>query len=346
MLIEGVTVPASRFRALQFIAPLRARGVEITVRHGYGPLYNRMARTSMGTPYKLATSLRRVVGGLDAGRFDVVFVQRPALPFTPLPEQLIAAINPRVVFDFDDNLFINAAGQPEPTRERTFRAIVAASRHVICGNQFLAAQAARPETSTIIPTVLDTDRYTPGRSALASDARVLLGWMGTAANFRSLRLVLPDVLDALARHPDARFRLVSNGSLPELADHPQVEQVAWRADQEVDQLRAFDVGLMPLEDTITSLGKCGFKMIQYMAVGRPVIASAVGANVEIFEGSGAGALVAPGASWADALDAVIEATPAARDAQGQAARAHIVAHYSVSGVLDAHLNILECVAAS
>ncbi len=344
-LLEGVTIPASRFRVLQFLEHFEAAGVEATTWFGYGPEYNRMASTPYGAAYKLGARLRRVAGAPLAATHDVVFVQRPALPFTALPEAIVAGLNPRVLFDFDDNLKVNGAGEEVPSRTQTFERLIALSAHVIAGNGFLAGQAGAAAKTTIIPTVLDAQKYAPGPSRFEREEGPVIGWMGTAGNFPSVRTVLPALERTLEANPKAIARFVSNARLPELEGHPQVEQIAWRADEEVEQLRAFDVGLMPLEDTVLTRGKCGFKMIQYMSVGVPVVASAVGANVEIFEGSGAGELMAPGEDWGEALGRAVERTEGARREVGEAGRTRVLERYSVRGVLPKYLDLFDALAA-
>lgn len=338
-LTEGTTIPSTRFRVLQFLPYFEANGVQCTARGGYGEQYNSVSRTKWGKAYKLASRLKRAALGVDAPRFDGVFLQRPAIPFTSVPERLLGLSGTPVIFDFDDNLSMGANGQPHGARQRTLSHAARSSDHVIAGNAFLAGLVDAPDKLSIIPTVLDTNRYTPGPSPFASPD-VVIGWMGTKGNFVYVREILPDVLATLDAYPNARFRVVSNALLPELADHPQVDQIPWSAEDEIDLLRSFDIGLMPLADTLGARGKCGFKMIQYMAVGAAVVSSPVGANVDIFEGSGAGHLASDSPAWRAGLAQLIE-DDAHRAACGEAARAHAAAHYSIEGVLPTYLSLFE-----
>ncbi|HBQ11117.1 MAG TPA: hypothetical protein DEF51_08050, partial [Myxococcales bacterium] len=292
-LTEGRDVPASRFRAEQFFPFFEREGVRCTLVGAYGKLYNRLHTTPLGGPYKLLTRAARAASGLRAARYDLVFSQRPALPQSPLPERLLARLQPRIVFDFDDAIWLGPGGTPSAARERTFRHVVGCARWVVAGNGYLARRAAAPEKTTVLPTVVDMDATTPPLKPRGPRAPVV-GWMGTAGNLPFLEAVMPDVLRAVADTPGARVRIVSNARSRRYESHPSVEQVGWSRDREVDLLRSFDVGLMPLPDDELTRGKCGFKMIQYMAVGAAVVASAVGANPELFAGSGAGELVPPG----------------------------------------------------
>lgn len=339
-LTEGKTIPSSRFRVGQFIPHFERKGISCTVRAGYGESYNRVSRTKLGKPYKLASRIKRIASGVDARCFDVVFLQRMAMPFTPVPEYAMRLMTRRTVFDFDDNLTIGRQGTPNRYRQMTLERSARLSAHVIAGNRYLAGLVDVDDHLTIIPTVIDTDRYTPKTSPMARPDRVVIGWMGTAGNFTYLRDVVPAILKVLAQHPDAMFRIVSNARLPELEGHQQVEQIWWSADKEIDLLRSFDIGLMPLRDSLAARGKCGFKMIQYMAVGTSVVSSPVGANVDIFNGSQAGFLADDHDEWVHALERlVVEAQM--RQKMGEHAREHVLAHYSIHGVLDRYLQIFE-----
>ena len=326
-LVQGTTIPSSRFRVGQLVPGWQRLGLQIDVRPGYGDRYNDLAATPLGPPYKLASRLRRVLATLDAGRYDLVFVQRPALPQTWLPEQLLVALNPRMIFDYDDHIGMGPGG-PSAARQETLERCVSLSARSVAGNTFLARLGGRPSRTVVIPTVIDADRYVPAPRQTC--AEVVLGWMGTASNFGALRAILPQLRRVLAQAPGAKLRVVSNGQLEELVGHPQVEQLRWSKEHEIAQLQRFDIGLMPLEDTLANQGKCGFKMIQYMSVGAPVVVSAVGANVDIFKGAEAGYCLSED-RWEEALMSLID-SPARRREHGQAGRAHVERHYSIASV--------------
>lgn len=340
-LCEGTTVPASRFRVAQFVEPWRALGIDVEVRYAYGDQYNRWAATRVGPLYKLATRLKRIPWAGDADEFDVVFVQRPGLPQSALPERLLQAINPRIVFDFDDSVHLGPGGAPSPARERTLHGIIALSQAVIAGNAHLAELANAPDKTTVIPTVIDTDRYTP--PSARSGPQITIGWMGTSGNFPFLEHIVGPVRDVLQRRRDVSVRLVSNAEFAPLAGVERVEQVRWSAATEIDLLRSFDIGLMPLTDTPLTRGKCAFKMIQYMAVGTPVVASAVGANVEVFAGSPHGYCLREWSGWSDALLALVD-DEAARRQMGEAGRARAVDTYSIRAVLPLYSSVFDRIA--
>jgi glycosyltransferase involved in cell wall biosynthesis len=93
-------------------------------------------------------------------------------------------------------------------------------------------------------------------------------------------------------------------------------------------LRQFDIGIMPLPDAPWERGKCGYKLIQYMACGLPVVASPVGANVEIVENGVNGELAGTSLEWEQALERLV-GDAVLRGRMGRAGRRRVEAHYSV-----------------
>lgn len=337
-LTEGPESPGSRFRCLQFFTHFERLGFECVAGFSYDQRYNDVFERPWAPAYKLAGRLRRMALLLADRRADLIVLHKTTLPMSGLPEWLRSMSKTPLVFDFDDAIYLGPGGTPQPSRRAAFERVVSVADHLIAGNRHLADVAGQPQRTTIIPSVVDTALYFPGPARRRDE--LVIGWMGTASNFPSLRMALPSVLAVVERLPRARVRIVSNGELPELANHPRVEHWRWNAEGELRALQSFDVGLMPLEDNELTRGKCGFKMIQYMAVGVPVLASAVGANLDIFASSNAGALVAPGEDWGRALEALL----ARRDefAQlGAAGREHVDAKYSVCSVVEKYREIFE-----
>ncbi len=330
---DGPDSPGSRFRCLQFFPHLEARGIHCEVRFAYDEHYNEVFERVWAPAYKAVGRLRRVSYLLTARGYDLLFLHKTAMPFSSWPERLRKLAKVPVVFDFDDAIYLGRGGADSLLRERAFRGAVASADAVIAGNPHLAKVAAVPEKTTVIPSVVDTATYQPRAWNGGDD--LVVGWMGTATNLPFLRTVVPQLLEAVAQLPRARLRIVSNGTLPELLKHPQVEQWRWSADREQMALQSFDIGLMPLPDNEHTRGKCGFKMLQYMATGVPVVASAVGANIGLFEDSRAGHLVPPGGDWVAPIVA-LGRERASRLAAGAAGRAHVDERYSVRAVLPAY----------
>ncbi len=336
---DGVFSPGSRFRCLQFFERLEAHGIECGARFAYDERYNEVFSRPWAPLYKVARRLRRVGHLLLEREADVLFIHKTSMALTALPEVIRSFGRTPIVFDFDDAIWLGPGGTESPMRRSTFEGMVRTADHLIAGNRFLASVANAEHKTTLIPSVVDTSLSLPAPPR--ASAEFITGWIGTASNFPYLRAVMPQLLEAIAKVPRARLRIVSNGTLPEYENHPHVEQWRWSADRELKALQSFDVGLMPLDDTEQTRGKCGFKMIQYMSVGVPVLASAVGANVDIFAQSNSGLLMRPGDDWGAALLSLHGAGAAERRAMGERGRARVVSSYSVESVIERYVELFR-----
>lgn len=340
----GLQTPAARFRVQQFFPAFAAHGVSCRYHYAYGADYHRWNRSVLGAPYKLVTRVRRgleMVLEVDA---DVVFIQRTALPQTAVFEKTFAKLNDRLVFDFDDAIYLDGSGRPSRTRERAVRGAISASRRTVVGNRHLEDWAKAPDKTSVIPTVVDDEVYKPAPSNGASSGQVVVGWMGTSSNFDSLRVALPGLRALLRRDPRVVFRIIADREFEDVRGWDRVEQRSWSAERELADLRSFDVGMMPLVDTEMSRGKCGFKLLLYMATGKPVVASSVGANREIVLPGTTGLLAEDSEQgWLDALQALTQ-DAARRGDMGSAGRARLEQMYSVRAVLPRYLEIFDLVA--
>ncbi len=336
---DGVLSPGSRFRCLQFFKEFESRGIQCTARFAYDERYNDIFARSWAPAYKLGRRLKRVGHLLLERETDLLFIHKTSMALTALPEVVRGFGRTPIVFDYDDSIWLGPGGVASTMRRRTFEAMVRTADQIIAGNQYLADAADAPEKTMLIPSVVDTALSKPAAPRVSAEP--VIGWIGTASNFPYLRAVMPQVLAAIEQVPRARLRIVSNGTLPEYEQHPRVEQWRWSAAGELRALQSFDVGLMPLEDSAQARGKCGFKMIQYMSIGVPVVASAVGANIDIFGGSNAGYLLGANDSWEHAVRAMLTTSAGEREAMGERGRRRVVASYSVASVLDRYVKLFR-----
>ncbi len=338
-LIEGWISPAPRYRVLQYLPYLEREGVQFVVRalHGEGyPFFYHWPVA--GALYKaFARFFRRWYHLRDAESFDVVFQQRLSVPFSAFLERRLARRNPHLVFDFDDAIYQTESG-PNARRARVFREVVGLARGLVAGTDYLAEKAGRP--ATVIPTVIDTDHYLPAPQKRRDT--LVIGWIGTASNFPNFAELLPVLAHLAERHPQLRFRIVADREPPFTL--PRLDYSPWHKDREIADLQSFDIGIMPLADNDWNRGKCAFKLIQYMAVGLPVVAGKVGANCEVVLEGETGFLATSVEEWERSLQRLIT-DPALRQRLGAQGRERCVAKFSVRAARGPFLQVLRDTAA-
>ena len=307
---------SARHRVYKHVAHLEKAGFTCTV----APPTDSSAFTDLFSTYKPLDQYRyflrmfknRFRDIWSADRHDVVLLQRSVLSeFFYDPPLFIFAlklINPNLVYDFDDAVFMLP---PHSTRGKSrllnflaslrFRADAGLSRKVIASTPYLseAVRTFSPDVATI-PTPVDVENYQVRKHAEVSP--VTLGWTGGGGNLAYLKMI-ERPLARLARRHDLRLRIVSNREF-KLPGIP-TDYVPWSLETESTNMSGFDIGLMPLAENAYTLGKCGFKLMQYMASGVPAVASPVGVNQEIVRPGQTGFLASSEAEWETHLESLI-----------------------------------------
>lgn len=314
----GRNVPSARFRVRQFVEPLRRMGVALDeLPHGYGDTYPPSSRFKRpGWAALRLASLLPVV--LKSRSFDAVMLQREMLSSLATLERFTG--RPRI-FDVDDSIHLLRGGG-------FVRAIAGHCDRVIAGNAYLAEfySALCPDVR-ILPTAVDTDRYLP--AARKPGEEIMLGWIGTSANFAYLEQIEPALHRVMEAEPAVRLQIMADRP-PSLAmlDPARWRFEPWSEAREVSMIQALDIGLMPLPDTPWTQGKCSFKMLQYMACGVAVAVSPVGMNNEVLSRGAIGLGPRTLDEWTDALIELAGSQQARRDA-GKVGRQVVEDHYSV-----------------
>ncbi|WEN42111.1 hypothetical protein CKCBHOJB_01696 [Thauera sp. GDN1] len=322
---------SSRYRSFQYLPALEAAGLRFTVSPLFDAAYlaHKYAHGRARIGDVLRAFARRLWAVLTVPRAAVVVIEYELLPWFPaVLERWLAWRGCRMVVDYDDALFHQYDTHPNPWVRRLLGRKIATvmrlAHTVVAGNAYLADYARRAGAPrvAVIPTVIDLARY-PVKDAADASGVFTIGWIGSPSTARYLRDIAP-ALAQVCRDGRARVRLVGSGPV-DLPGVP-VEVVAWREETEVDEIRGFDVGIMPLPDEPWARGKCGFKLIQYMACGLPVVASPVGVNAEIVADGGNGFLARDGGEWVAAL-ARLKGDAALGGRLGKAGRRKVEARY-------------------
>jgi glycosyltransferase involved in cell wall biosynthesis len=301
-----------RFRVAQYIPYLDANGFRVTLSSLFTPEFFRLvyqhghhiqkAATVVGLAWRRLLSLREVAD------YDLLLVYREIFPIGPaLVERLLALPGrPPLVFDFDDAIFLPSVSDANRLIAALkfpgkVASIARMSDHVLAGNDYLATYARRfNDAVTVIPTSVDTTKFVPRIDGGSANGRPLVvGWIGSPTTGTYIR-GLARVLQRVAR--SHRFTLrISGTGYPVAIDGLDVENVPWSLDREIALFNTCDVGIYPLDDDEWAKGKCGFKAIEFMACGVPVVASAVGVNREIVQDGVNGFLASSEDEWVEKL---------------------------------------------
>jgi glycosyltransferase involved in cell wall biosynthesis len=236
-----------------------------------------------------------------------LWIEYELFPWLPgLVEVLGTARRAPYLVDYDDAIFHRYDRHPNPLIRTVLGGkidgVMRRAALVVVGNEYLydRAVAAGAQRVEILPTSIDLARYVPSESV--SHDPFTIGWIGSPATTRYLDQV-HGALAEFCAHRQAQVVLVG-ASDPGWQDVPY-RCHPWSEATEVTEIGRFDVGIMPLEDSPWERGKCGYKLIQYMACGKPVIASPVGVNARIVEPGINGYLAESKEDWLQALTALI-----------------------------------------
>jgi hypothetical protein len=332
--------PSSRYRIYQLLPWLQKLGVTCEVSPVIGDaLYRSLYLDSGGQGSRRAAfsaAWRQRRADLQrVGDYDAVFVQKGVFPglYSGF-ERKLAARKP-LVFDFDDAIWLPRVGGSRLLRalhrEAAVQDILRCAAAVIAGNDFLAEYAARfNRRVTVVPTSVAIGAHP---SATSSS---VIGWIGSRTTLPYLKALKP-VFETLGIKP----RVIASGDPSQLGF--AVEFRPWQLETELDELSQIGIGVAPLLDTPWERGKCGVKVLQYMACGIPVVASPVGVNTNIVTHGVNGLLALRAEEWTAALRTLI-GDPKLRQRLGTAGRDTVNKRFGVQRAAEVVNSVLRALA--
>jgi glycosyltransferase involved in cell wall biosynthesis len=319
---------SSRYRLWQYVPLFERAGHEVEVQplleDGYlRELYcaGRRGWRWLARGYSI-----RLAGSLARKQFDAVICEQETLPFLPTLLELFCVRGKGKFFlDYDDAAYIKYSHWP--VLRNKIPQLMTAAEAVVVGNAHLG-EYARPFARRlhVIPTVVDLSKY-PSQRRAGSENGIRVVWIGTPTTARLLRPLMP-VMEKLQReHSTLSYRFIGAGD-SFLSNGLRAEVPDWSERTETEQLSECDIGIMPLADTEFMRGKCGLKLIQYMACGLPVVASPVGINCELVEEGKNGFLAGSEQDWFEKLNGLVSCSEL-RASLGAAGRAKVAAGYTL-----------------
>ncbi len=299
---------SSRVRFLQYAECFASNGVDVVS----SPLFSNsyLVRLYAGKSvffHQLFGYLRRLLIILTMRRYDLVVIEKELFPFLPYPvEHIFLKKMGRFCVDYDDAIFerysnINNWSLRFMLKNKIAHIMRCASC-VIAGSRYIEdySRSVGALKTVFVPTCVNTRLYTP---KLEFGASVVVGWIGTPKTSHYLL----DIVDSLRRLTEQfDVKIIAIGGDAAILPNDVFQVIPWSLDNEVSLVKLIDIGIMPLPDSPWERGKCGYKLIQYMACGLPVVASGVGANNYIVDNGVNGYLAFDASDWYVQLSALIK----------------------------------------
>lgn len=332
--------PSSRYRIYQYLPYLAEYGIEVDIRPLLKNVYFRIIeidnltlKNLLKTFYALYRYLIRLFDIFKAGRYEFVVIEQQAFPYLPFfLDYIVRILNKNIILEFDDAIYL--------THPRKMPKMIKMSRMVIVGNNLLRDYAVKfNQNVVVVPTVIDMRRYSPPLIPLPHKSipsplvgegkgegnRIIICWIGLAYNIHYLKQ-LSEVFKKLSTKYKIVLKIISNKAIK--IDGIDVIFKKWSYETEVEELQASHIGIMPLADDEWARGKCGLKLLQYMAAGIPSVASPVGVNREIISDGKNGFLCSTEDEWYEKLLRLCD-DPVLRRRMGDAGRKTVEGEYSI-----------------
>ena len=328
---------SSRLRSFQFEHIYTLNNIEVTFCSLFDDeyLFNLYHKKSNSIFKILYLYGRRFFQLFKLFEYDKVIIEKEFFPYLPaIFERLLLVFKVQYIVDYDDAIFHNYDLHSNPIVKKVLRNKIANvmrySSVVIVGNQYLKdyAQKARAKQIVILPTVIDLNRYViQPKKEVDKENKIIIGWIGSPTTFKYVKM-LENIIRKLNTKYNIAWHIIGaewNG-LPNDLDSMVFKK--WSEENEIEMLNQLDIGIMPLTDTPWEQGKCAYKIIQYMALGLPVVASPVGKNREVITHNFNGFLAKDLNEWELYLEALIKNTDL-RLTMGERGRHKVVEKYSI-----------------
>lgn len=302
---------SSRLRSFQYFPFIEKEGIDVTVKPFFDEDYLKLLYGKKKiSKLKIANYyLKRFLVLFSFYKYDKIIIEKELFPyFFSWFERILFFLNINYIVDYDDAIFHNYDLSNNKLIQYFLKNkigdVMKFSNCVLVGNDYLAEKAKLSGAKKIIhfPTVIDINKYKLKDYAITND-KIIIGWIGSPSTFKyvkNLKNVFANLKDVCP------FEIHIIGASEEFVFNGLAHYYKWSELEEVAIISKFDIGIMPLENTPWELGKCAYKLVQYMGCGLPVVASSIGMNTEIINEGENGFLVENEMEWIEKLTLLLK----------------------------------------
>ena len=335
---------SSRLRSFQYFPFLEQAGFEVEASPLFSEAYVDNLYAGKSTKKEaIAGYLKRFLKLWSVFKYDQLVIEKELFPYVPaFAEKLLNFFGFNYIVDYDDAVFHNYDQHGNAVVRKVLGkkidAVMKNASTVVAGNSYLAdrAKKAGAKKIEIIPTVIDLKRYCIEKK---EQKRFVIGWIGTKTTFEKHLLPQRNWIKKIQEeNADIEFHIVGITEDMELGKN--AKYIPWTEDSEVREIQQFDVGIMPLQDSLWEKGKCSYKIIQYFACGIPAIASPVGMNTEVVLPHINGFLATTEKDWLHAIQ-TLKVDKELRHTFGQNGRSMVEDHYSIQVTAQKWIEIIK-----
>lgn len=340
--------PSQRLKVEQYYTTFKEAGYELKVSSFISPAFWKIIYKKghffSKTLFTVYGYLKRIIDVLQLPFYDVVYVHLWVTPFgLPFFERLVRIFSKHLVYDIDDMIYLKEQGSKANPLISGLKGrgkpiyLFRKADYILTSTDTIEDFAKELNPNVVnIPITIDTSIYTP-KNNYTIEEKIILGWTGSYSTSAYLHL-LEEVL--LELNKECSFKLLVMGDENFRIPGLDVEAIPWKSVYEVETIKRFDIGLYPLPENQWVLGKGGGKALQYMALGVPTVATAIGANLKIIQNGQNGYLVNNKKEWVSVLKILMN-NKLLREQIGQQGAKTVVGNYSVSVNKSKYLMLLD-----
>ena len=327
--------PGQRLKYEQYFEFWEKNGYDVTVKPFISETFQKVVYKNGHYLTKVFETIkgygRRLRDISEIKKYDIVYIFLWVTPFGfSLFERIYCAAARKVIYDIDDLVYTTNQSTPWylkllKTQHKPIYLMKKADHVITCTPYLDKFVRQFNENTTDISSTVETSRYIPV-NRFTNDLPLTIGWSGSHSTIRHFMTIKNVLRHIQQKYPDIKISVMGGSNV--IVDGLKIDSTEWSEEKEISTLQTFDIGIYPLPDEQWVYGKSGLKAIQYMAIGIPAIATAIGTNFRVIEEGVTGFLVDSEEAWIEKLSLLIE-NPALRRSLGVAARLKVEKEFSV-----------------